>query len=519
MGATNCPETPRQKMISMMYLVLTALLALNVSAEILNAFILVDDSLKTTATNFAAKNDKIISDFMASDQENHAKVGPWLAKANEVKKKSDEVNTYIDGLKSLLIKTADGPDANSINCVDLKKKDDTNVGGQIMIQVDKKGEELKKKIIEYRTYLLSLVNAKDVNIKNSIEKNLNTDDPKLSKEGGIKKNWEEANFEHLPLAAVITMLSKYQSDVRNCQGEILNYLYGRIDAGSFKFNKLEPIVYTQSNYILSGNEYKAEIFIAASDSTKKPEIKVGNEVLPIVNGKGIYKRTTGGVGVQKWGGVIYQKAPDGTIKEYPFNAEYQVAKGDVVVSPTKMNVFYIGVDNPVEVSVPGVPSDKVFPSMQGGGGSIRKAAKGFIVRCTQATKEAYISVAADINGTKKNMGRMQFRVKALPNPIGKVGGKVGGPMPKSLLLAQSGVFAELENFDFDLKWMVSEFTVTVMIKGYANSERVVGPRFSERQRSLIQQAERGNKIYIEDIKAVGPDGKPRSLPTISLKLQ
>ena len=164
-----------------------------------------------------------------------------------------------------------------------------------------------------------MVEKKDTNVINSIIKNLDTKDPPAIE--GEKVTWETHHFEHLPLIAVTTIMSKMQSDVRNAESEITRYLYNKIESGSFKFNKLEPTIIPNSNYILKGNEYQAEVFLAAFDTTQTPTIIVDGKEIPIKNGRGIYTAGSGAPGNRKWGGIIQMKATDGTIIEKPFKAE------------------------------------------------------------------------------------------------------------------------------------------------------------------------------------------------------
>ena len=161
--------------------------------------------------------------------------------------------------------------------------------------------------------------------------------------------------------------------------------------------------------------------------------------------------------------------------------------------------------------------------MIGGGGSIRKVGPGkYIVRCSKPTSKnnpARISVSAEMAGEKKSMGSSEFRVKVVPDPVAKVAGKRGGRIKKNVLMAQTGPYAEMENFDFDLKFNVIEFTVSATINGFVSDASTRGTRFSGQQKGIIKRVGRGQKIYIEGIRAVGPDGRPRNLGTISFILQ
>ncbi len=511
-------ETPRQKMIGMMYLVLTALLALNVSAEVLNAFILIDNSLRATTENTISKNGDIYSKFEAAVKENPAKTKAWKEKADKVGVESNKLYVDIDSLKYLIVRTADGPNGRPDS---IQKKDDTNVPGQIMIteKVDGKMRAtiLKEEIAAYRDFLINLVEDKPENapLINTLKQNLSTDD--IKGQGGDKVPWEVANFEHLPMAGVITLMSKMQADIRNAESDVLSYLFSQIDAGSFKFNKIEAIVNAPTNYVLKGQPYTAQVFIAASDSTVDPVIKLnGGSTLPVKNGKGIFTGNTSTPGVKTWGGVIEMVHPQTKqILKFPFTSTYTVGEAALVVSPTKMNVFYIGVDNPVDVSVPGIDPNKIHVAISNG--SIRKKGKGYVVR-VKRTGKVYISASIDTESGKKSMGRKEFRVKRVPDPVAYIGDKRKGSVSRGWLAAQSGIKAVLKNFDFNLKFRVVSFKLSYTDKGFTK-EKIVKSNSFGTIRSQLRKIPSGKKVYFEDIQAVGPDGSKRDLGTLVLRVK
>ena len=522
-------ETPRQKMIGMMYLVLTALLALNVAKEVLEGFEIVEKNLTKTIENFTAKNEKIYADFQEAYLENPVKVEKWKNIADQVREKADALYEKIEEYKLKIVRTADGPEGT---LDDIKGQDNLDVAAQVMLVEAKRGKELKDAINEFKDFMLSHVKENAIGVRKSIQKGLDTSDP--PPEEGITPSWESHNFEHMPLMGVITLMSAMQSDVRNAESDMITYLFSQIEASSFKFNKLEATVIAKSNYILSGGEYEAEVFLAAFDTTQDPVILVGPhdstengwemtgsfDTLDISNSRGYFSKRATSIGEHTWGGLIKYTTPDGTVNSYPFKSEYRVAeRGGLVVSPTKMNVFYKGVDNPVEISVPGFTSDKIFPSMTNG--TITKSRKGgYIVRPNVPGKEAQVSVSVEIEGKRKPMGSVPFRVKSVPDPIPKVADRKGGLIRQNVLLTPGiGVIAELENFDFDLKFRVTEFTISTTIRGYVQDRKAKGSRITQDQRKLLEATRRGSKVYFEDIVAVGPDGIPRRLPTISFKLQ
>ncbi|MFP4023652.1 MAG: gliding motility protein GldM [Thiohalospira sp.] len=536
-------ETPRQKMIGMMYLVLTAMLALNVSAEVLDAFAAVDEGLKKTTHNYIEKNKVLYKEFEEQYAINQTKVKPWKEKADEVKERSNELYQYIQDLKHEIIRVNQGEDTEAITedgeVVNelLTGKDKNDVPGRILIGDNHNGKayDLKDLIEEYRDFLVSLCDPKDQRIIQSIESNLDTSDPPPNKDGETKP-WEVKHFGHMPLAAVMPLLTKFQVDIRNSETEIVRYLLNQIVAGEITFNKLEATIIPNTSYVLQGNDYMADVFLAAVDTTQPPIVLIGNydstrtedgsyeynmvgsyDTLEVVQGKGKYTVKGNTIGEHEWGGLIKLMDPSGDYIVKSFRQKFQVAEPNLVVSPTKMNVFYVGVDNPVSVSIAGVPGDKIAPSITNG--RISKRADGeYIVNPTRPGN-SLVTVQAEIDGVMKNMGTAQFRVKSLPDPVVMVAGKKGGKIEKNVLAAQAGVFAEMENFDFDLEFKIIEFTLSTTDRGgYFIGEKAEGSTFTPAQYNLINNLRRNSRVNIEDVKAVGPDGKVRNLPPIVFEI-
>lgn len=505
--------SPRQKMINLMYLFLTAMLALNVSAEILKAFVVIDTSIRKSTQSINDKNSLVYSYFQTAYKENPKKVEKWYNLANQLKEKTAALDTVIQQYKVKLVKSADGPDGNVLN---VNKKDDNNAGGTIMI-VEKGGIDLKGKFDEYKNFLLSLIpdSAKQSTSKvlvSNITSTLSTDPVESDNEKGAKVPWEVANFEHLPLIAVIAIMSKMQNDIHNLEADMLNFLREQVDIGAWKFNKLEAIVDAPNSYVKVGEEYYANIFIAAYDTTQAIKVVMSNgSQLPVENGKGVFKPGTGSPGKFDINGKIALKSPSGDSVFFPFTSSYQVVTPTWAISPTKMNVLYIGVDNPVAVTATG---RDITASISGSGGKLIPTGAGkYNVRVT-STGKATISVIAD----GKTAGSMEFRCYPVPDPFATVLGSRGGTVNKSDLLAASFVKAQLDNFVFDLTFPVIGFDVTVTVGAYSQTVSSDGPYISPAQKNLIQQATRGGKVYFENIRAKAPDGSTRQLGTLSFKV-
>lgn len=523
-------QTPRQKMIGMMYLFLTALLALNISKEVLDAFILIEHGVGKTVVNFAKKNELYYNLFSKAATENKAKAGQWNDKALQVKAKADETVKFLQDIRREIIKQADGDkkEPGTLKVDDIQLKDNTEYVPKIMI-VDGKGTLLKKKIEEFRKYIITQIDKPDKHkdLIAGLEKTLDTSDPPA--EEGVLHSWESERFEHLPLIASVAFMTIIEGDIRNAEADILSYLYSKIDAADMKFNKIEAIVKQNSNYVMSGNKFHAEIFLAAYDSTQRPTVFInadydpvknevtGNDTLPVENGKGIKEETAGGTGEKKMKGVIRIKGPEG-FKYYPWNASYTAAQGGVVVSPTKMNVFYRGIPNPISISAVGYTADATSASATNG--NLKSIGGGNYEFLPGDGLESIISVSVKGEGGSKSAGAPQkFRVKNIPDPVAKINGKSQGKIPKNQLTAAPGIAADLADFPFDLKYSVTSYSVIQTVAGISKVIDVPGNLFSGPVMAVLKSLGAGSTVVFTNIKARGPDGKTRNLSPIVFQIQ
>jgi len=513
-------------MINMMYLILTALLAMNVSAEILNAFVLVNDSLHKTESGITVKNEQVYGDFDNKYKANPKKVEPWKIKADKIKVLSKELTTEITAIQKEML-LADDEDYEAFlneGSGVIQNKKDKETPTRIMMEGKGKNKatELKEKIDVYvkaiETVFSDVPTAK--NLVKTIKSNLSTAD--IKGEGGEKKSWQMANFDQLPLVASITMLTKFKTDILNAESDAINTLLAQVDAKSYKFTSLNAIVKTDKGYVLSGEPFSAEIFVGASDTTQQPIIKLdnGNFIDSFdTQNRGIFSIKTGSPGIYNLKGQIFVNKPGSTEKDsFAFSYPYQVAVPSVSVSADKMNVFYIGVDNPVTVNAAGTPADQIRAGV-GGGSMIPRGNSHYIVRVKKPGKTR---VTVSANG--RSLGFKEFRVKPLPNPITTLGAKgtsyyKGGLCPKSTLLALSGINATMENFDFQLRYRITQFIVTCNIGGFDESFKSNSRKFTPQQKSIIRKARSKSRVIIEGVKAVGPDKRTRKINDLVLKLR
>jgi len=516
-------------MIGMMYLVLTAMLALNVSKEAVEAFKKVDKGLSLTVKNYELKNNLIYSEFDRAAAENPAKAGKYRTTAYEVKTRADELFDYLQGLKIEMLTEAKEPYAingTEINVDTIKKIDENNVPSQILIGDNEDGKAfmLKTMIVDYREYLIGILEGRNQTAENAIRASLNTDDGKDP--GGDPERWENLTFHNLPMIACITLLSKMQVDVRNAETEVLNYLYTQIDASSFKFNKLEAIVIPKSNWVALGSNYEATVFISASDTTTQSNITVEGQQLEIDDsGRGLYTARASSIGPRNYSGVISMKAPDGSTKTYDFSESYSVGEPNVICSPTAMNVMYAGIENPLDVSVPGTDPQDIRVRVVNGSSSMKKIKnpKGeffrgsYAIKPEAAGKNVQIVVSTDVDGKVTNYAPYDFRVKPIPPPEAVLGGRSSGTISRNIAVAQEGVFARLPDFDFDLIYEITGFTMIYTDRMGDKYETSTSSTFTSAQKAILNSLTRGKTLVITDIKAKGPDGV-KDVKSIVLKI-
>lgn len=502
-------ETTRQRMINIMYLVLLAMLALNVSDTILNAFKNINDSLEISKSNVNNSVEQLFAAFESTKlKEEPERARPIYEKAKQAQTVAEDLNTFIESIKKEFITQGQGYNPET---GDLKARDNLDISPGLMIN-KKQGKVLKDKINETREKLIGLLDAKD---RQTTSLTLNAKDPAKSIEG--KRTWEEVNFgEGTPLTAAMTILTKIQADTKNAEADVVKRILGKMDQAVVNLDKFAAVAVAPTSYVIQGQPYTAEVFLTAYDSKTTPTITVGGSTLPIHDGKGVYSISTNSEGVFSWTGIVRVKQTDGTIKEYATpEQKYQVARPSAVVSPDKMNVFYIGVANPVSVSAPGIPKEKLKVSMQGG--SITGSNGKYTVRVS-SPGTAKVFVSAEIApGKVQTIGTTDFRVKRIPDPVARFAGKSGGALSSVAIKSQSNVFAILEGFDFDAKFSVTRFSL-IIAKPRADAVvlQTSGNTLSPAMRSAIAGIGPGARVIFDNIIAVGPDGSQRALNSIAL---
>lgn len=539
MSATNCPETPRQKMISMMYLVYTALLALNVSTDVLNGFSVVQKSLRQSIVSTEGINNSLMVEFENRKNDNPVKVGPQYNKALAVREKSDALYNQLEQMKIAIIRECDGLDPavvpdDSVKAEKLEARDNLDKSYQIAVYKDGIegagiGYALRDSIASFANYMAAIAEGdtalkvpKDTALIATIKHNFDTSDQPNPQEPTEMQNWIVRTFEHMPAIATMTLLTQYQQSVRNTEADIIRYLQSATDAGDFRVNKITAEVIPVSSYVTRGGQYQAKIILAAVDSTKRPKITVNGQVME----EEMYTVQCNSVGSFDIAGTIELPRADGSITPYQFSSSYIVGEPTAIISADKMNVLYAGIENPISVSVPGVPTQNISISATNIT-SLTKKGNGWIIRPAKVGVECKISVSVKKeDGKTQAIGGKPFRVKQLPPPIGFIAYKENGspakykgqkPFAKSNLMAATGVQAELDDADIEAKYVVLGFQMKVVdTMGNWKYENASSSSFTDKQKDLMRKMGKGKTFYISQIRAKGPDGVERILPPLEV---
>ena len=512
MAIKKRPVSPRQKMINLMYVVLMAMLALNVSTEVLNGFSIVEESLKRTTVNATNENLAIYDNFAVQMKKNPQKVEQWYNKSQQVKKMSDSLYNLIGDLKEAIVREADGDDGDVQN---IRNKEDLEAANQVMLSPARgQGKKLYEAINNYRAKLLPMVTTSRQ--KEMLISNLTTEVPQSAKAMG--KNWQEYMFESMPAAAAVTLLSKLQSDVRYAEGEVLHTLVKNIDVKDIRVNALEAFVIPNSQTIVRGDKFSAHIVMAAVDTTQVPDIYIGNQKVTLHDN--LYERICGATGDFTLAGYLETVNGDGDRIRRDFSQKYTVVDPSATVSADLMNVLYAGYDNPISVSVPGVPLNKISASMSNG--ALKPAGPGrYIARPSKVGQDVTFTVTSTNTGRPQQMGQFTFRVRKLPDPIPYISMKdehgnptryKGGGLAKQQLVAADGIGAAIDDGILDIAFRVQSFE-TVFFDNMGNAVPMAseGASFSSRQKDTFRKLSRNRRFYISRVTVVGPDGLTRTL--------
>lgn len=521
-GGNNVARmSPRQRMINLMYIVLTAMLALNVSSDVLNGFSQVQDSIQRTNINMSARNEvqfRYLEDIYSRNPE---KARVSYTQGVDLRGRSNTLYDEIEKLKVAIAKAADGETGDYR---DIKNNDDLEAASVTMLNpATNRGRKLRGDIDAYREYVTRMIS--DSAKRASVMEMLST--KVVNRPGTVgPETWEQKTFENMPAVAAVTMLTKLQNDIRQAESEALSTLITNVDIGDVRVNELNAYVIPNSNMIIRGGKYSANIVLAAIDTTQRPVVYINGARLN--NPNGLYEFVPGAVGTHDFSGYIEVARGDGSIDKRPFKSSYTVIEPMATISPTMMNVLYAGIANPISISVPGVPMNAVTATMTNG--TLTRNGDLWVAHPGKVGSESVISVSAQLEGRSMNVGSMTFRVRKLPDPTvylpikdgsGNTVHYKGSPkrISKAALMSAEGLGAAIDDDILNVTYSVVSFsTVFYDQMGNAIPEVSDGSRFSARQREQFKRLKAGKTFFISNVKAKGPDGITRDISPMEVAL-
>ena len=559
-------QTPRQAMIGMMYLVLLAMLAMNASKDLLNAFVSLDQGITKTVNSFEKANESFYRtiDKAAMSSSSYK---PVQAMANKIRAKSKEVVEMMANHKVKLYASLSEEFNTTKDTVGNQayrdlfdergiplNKDNQDLGGQFYVpggEPSDPAKALKKSMDEFRDLVIEVLNNdgdesndflvdryKKLFFTEKAQNPLEVDGPEVT--------WVSRLSEHIPLAAVAANLTLWQSYVKNAEADVISSIASKMDGSGMVVDASQGIVQWENPYVLKGDSVKGGIFLAAYNSKADPKIYVGvvdtnkftkgnqltlppgdNSPPPMIgdyktlndikNGTGMYSELGDVVGGKIVTGVIENKNSKGTFYT-KFKSSFMVAEPTATVAATKMSVFYVGVPNPVSISAPGVAISDIEVSAPGLVFKNDKKAGNYIVSPRKATNKKGVDVVVKNKTSGTVLGKANFRVKRLPDPAASVLGSKEGIISRGKLKVIQRVDAKMENFDFDLSVNVKQFTLTVKVGSDLMSFKSQNNKLTPAMKKVLKKVGRGSRIYFEEIKVNMPGGA-RKVPSLIFKVK
>ncbi|MDI9534665.1 MAG: gliding motility protein GldM [Bacteroidota bacterium] len=543
MAATNCPETPRQKMIGMMYLFYTALLALNVSSEILTSFVKINESIQKTTSNYSEKTKSLYAKIDNSALEQPGKYTKLAQQAHELERQSNEFIQNIEDLKLLILRESQGPEATLDG--EIKKMDDLHAATIVMVGEGgpMMGKQLRGWLDSYRELLLGIIEDTSLTVYKNVAKNLEAKDQFDNKEAPW--SWEETLCRGMPMIGTMAMLSKLQADIRNSEADVLEFMIAELEGLDIRITALEALVSSPRSFVIRGGKYSSNVFLGARDTSMRPTIYltynapfydstvVNGEVqyklrqganydtLPIdESGKGLHVRDCGGVGDFNYGGLVHYKSNKGDMW-LPYKAVYQVGDAGFTVSASACNVFYRGLDNPVEVAVSGYPQEAVSVSISGGA-SISRSGAGYIVKvpASVSAREVSITVSVRTEEGVRTLGSKTFSVLNVPPPTIVIAGayKDGASVPKGAITRTPTLTANLESDFFPFKgvsYSVISYEFLYSVRGVTQTIAGTGSNIPQ---TILNNLNPGSAASFTNIRVSSPSGE-RKTNGITVKIQ
>ncbi|MFV0539936.1 MAG: gliding motility protein GldM [Aestuariibaculum sp.] len=512
--------SPRQRMINLMYLIFIAMLALNMSKEVLSAFGLMNERL--TESNQAA-DERNLSFFEGLNQkaaDQPEKYGPLKNQAEQIKTLSANFNSYLEGLKSKMVEKIEDPK-------DYEIMDKGDYLDQHFFKGDKlkpDGEEFLNQIDTFREGVVSALQGQKgmESIINDVNEKFSTEP--ITNRAGKQVEWLDYHYKGFPLIASLTKMTQLQSDIKSTGSEVLsNMLQGTLSS-EVSMTNYTTLMETSKSAYFSGEAFDGQIVLGRKDASTRPSRveltldgrKLSEDQYSIEDGKVKLKIGTGNVGEHKIEGKLIF-AEGGEEIEVPVKSSFATVSkpNSATISADKMNVVYRGVSNPMTISFAGIADNNVSASAQG---LSRVSGSKYVMDATRVSgREVSINVSGKLPTGETVSDKATFRIKDLPKPTGTIRGEDGSVKMQRNSLAIATVGARFDDFDFELPLQVSGFMFKVAGQPTIN---VSGNKLDSRAKQALSRAKRGSDVQIFNIqaKASGISVKLKKVSPIMIEL-
>ncbi|MDO6853892.1 gliding motility protein GldM [Cellulophaga lytica] len=506
-------QSPRQRMVNLMYLVFICMLALNMSKEVLAAFGLMNVKMEASNKKTTENNVAFLEGLGTKAEENAAKYAEDYKKAQKVQAISQEYYDYLEGLKKEMTKNVEDP-------TDYQVMDKSDYLDQKFFSGENLapgGKEFMKRIKDYREQVSSLVPDK---IKGSVKARFETGDAngKVEKKDKTKQDWINYHYEGFPLIASLTKITALQSDIKATEEDALKAMLEGNLTDQVSLKKFKTSLFGSKSAFYAGEKYDGKIIISKTDDTSTPvraeltldgrKLKEGTD----------YQLEAGGVkmligagnpGDHEVAGTLFFKQDGEEVPVEVKNSFATISKPSAaLIAADKMNVVYRGVANPMTISIPGIPNNKVRASAPG----LKSVSGSKYVMTPGSGRTVTIKASGTLPDGKPVSSSSEFRIKDIPSPTGSIRGETGSVKMPRKNLEVSTVGAILEDFDFDLNIGVSGFSFKVPGQP---TIRVNGRKLDSRAKSALKRAKRGDMVQIFNIQAYITNNKSYRLKKVS----
>ena len=498
--------TPRQKMINLMYLVFIAMMALNMSKEVLSAFGLMNEKFEKTNESAKLVNENLLTGLQGRAEDDPTRYKDPYAKAQEISKLSNEFFTYLGTLKTSIVEKVKLTEDNKLPYEQMDKGEVIDLAWFNGDNYSDKGNEIIKKFNDYRENVKKAI-GDDTSyrfLKENLDEKFNTDDVKPSQAGTKPRPYLEYHYKGFPAIASLAKLSALQNDVREIEQEAYNLFLGNSLKQAASMKNYQAMVITDKSVYFAGEPIKGKVVLGRYDKSTVPtEVVVNGAKINLSNanafadGQVQLNMTAGSLGEHKFTGHFTFMEEGAPVKVDILNSNYVVVArpNSATIAADKMNVVYMGLDNPISASFSGVPSDKV--SVTASSGSLSKVGDGKYILKPAAGREVVITATGTLPDGKAVSDKKVFRIKPVPKPFGTIRGEYAAKGPASNLKIVT-IGAKFDDFEFEANLQVTEFTI--IFPNGLGSDVIQGTRLTDAAQRKADRLKPGDIVRITGIK-------------------